>query len=68
MLRWTFRILTLLSLLLMIASCIAWVRSASRYEGFVKRTRREVVGIGYTQGVYTAGGFYEQAIVKLDAG
>jgi len=27
MLRWTFHILTLMSLVLMIASCVAWVRS-----------------------------------------
>jgi len=50
MLRWTFHILTLMSLVLMIASCVAWVRSGWNSENVVRQGGNGLIAAGYTNG------------------
>ena len=45
--RWTFHILTLLSLVLMIASCVAWVRIASSQVSIVRAGGSGVITMEY---------------------
>ena len=51
MLRWTFHILTLMSLVLMIASCVAWSR-VGMYEGITHTSSNRMTGLGYDFGHY----------------
>lgn len=55
MLRWTFNIFVGISLLLMIASDVAWVRSASSSESIVKMDGSGVFMMGYVSGDYSIG-------------
>ena len=50
MLRWTFHILTLVSLVLMIGSCVAWVRSYSRKEQVGHTCRSHIIWMGHAAG------------------
>ena len=59
MLRWAFHILTLLSLVLMIASCVAWVigLSGANYRSIVPVDGKTVFTAGYSRGKYIVGEF-----------
>ncbi len=50
MFRWTFHILALLSLILMIATCVAWIRSFTRTEGFRSNNPDGGLFAGYNDG------------------
>lgn len=57
MLRWTFHIFAALSLVLMIASCVAWLRSGRSYENAMRGGGPGVFTVGYAGGDFLFGSF-----------
>jgi hypothetical protein len=55
MLRRITTILTLLSLVLILASSVAWWRSTGRYEGLRRKEGPNVTAFGYSRGLYLYG-------------